>query len=62
MTCHSAQDQLQGASLRHPYSQGSFFRDGAVGDGDVSKSCAGARDVKDGPCLYCSTHEASVPR
>lgn len=25
MTCHSAQDQLQGASLRHPYSQGSFF-------------------------------------
>lgn len=62
MTCHSAQDQLQGASLRHPYSQGSFFFATVQSATEMSASHVPEPEIKDGPCLCCSTHEDSVPR
>jgi hypothetical protein len=54
MTCHFAQDPLQGVSLRRTYSQGSSATEAlwCIRRQNMSKSCAGARDVKGGPCLY----------
>lgn len=54
MTCHFAQDPLQGVSLRHTYSQGSSVIRalGCIRPRNISKSCAEARDVKDGPCSW----------